>query len=346
MLDQPSPIRPQEALATERLEAYLHQHLGVDGPLEVLQFPRGFSNLTYLLRLGLQELVLRRPPFGANIKSAHDMGREYRILSALKPHYPKVPQALLYCTDESVIGAPFYLMERLHGVILRNKPSPDLNPQRMQQLSQGAVDALVELHQFDYAGAGLSDLGKPAGYVGRQVVGWSERYQKARTDPIPGMEQAIPWLAKHMPGESGSALIHNDFKYDNLLLDPSLSQIIAVLDWEMATLGDPLMDLGTTLAYWSQADDPPGLKSFGLTSLPGNLSRAELVQAYARQTGADTSNILFYYVFGLFKVGVILQQIYARFKQGHTQDARFAGLIHLIRELGSKVEQALATGNL
>jgi aminoglycoside phosphotransferase (APT) family kinase protein len=346
MLDQPSPIRPQEALATERLEAYRHQHLGVDGPLEVLQFPRGFSNLTYLLRLGLQELVLRRPPFGANIKSAHDMGREYRILSALKPHYPKVPQALLYCTDESVIGAPFYLMERLHGVILRNKPSPDLNPQRMQQLSQGAVDALVELHQFDYAGAGLSDLGKPAGYVGRQVVGWSERYQKARTDPIPGMEQAIPWLAKHMPGESGSALIHNDFKYDNLLLDPSLSQIIAVLDWEMATLGDPLMDLGTTLAYWSQADDPPGLKSFGLTSLPGNLSRAELVQAYARQTGADTSNILFYYVFGLFKVGVILQQIYARFKQGHTQDARFAGLIHLIRELGSKVEQALATGNL
>lgn len=353
MTDQPAAVRPGEELEVSKLHAYLLEHLpGAKGPLEVLQFPRGFSNLTYLLRLGDRELVLRRPPFGADIKTAHDMGREYRILSALKPVYPKVPRPLLYCPDASVIGAPFYLMERLYGVILRNQPpvqgdaatQENLTPELMQGLSYALVDALAELHAFDYRNAGLADLGKPEGYVARQVSGWSQRYQNAQTEEIPGMERAMVWLAAYLPNPSGAALIHNDFKYDNLMLAPDdLTRVIAVLDWEMATLGDPLMDLGTTLGYWVEAGDPPGLTSFGLTHLPGNLTRAELVAAYAERTGADVSNMVFYYVFGLFKVGVIMQQIYARYQKGLTQDRRFGLLIHLIREIGQMIERAIET---
>lgn len=347
-IDQATKIRWGEELDVGKLEAYLLEHLPkAEGRLEVLQFPRGFSNLTYLLRLGDQELVLRRPPFGANIKTAHDMGREYRILKALKPVYPKVPQPLLFCEDPDVIGAPFYLMERLQGVILRNQPLEGLTPERMRAVAQAALEALVELHSLDYRQAGLADLGKPEGYVGRQVRGWTERYQKARTDPIPGMEQAMAWLAEHLPTSSSVALIHNDFKYDNLMLAPhDLTQVIAVLDWEMATLGDPLMDLGTTLGYWAEAGDPPGLKGFGLTHLPGNPTRAELVQLYAEKTGRDVSGIAFYYVYGLFKVGVIMQQIYARYRQGLTQDERFGRLIHLIREVGQMIERAIERGRV
>lgn len=348
MTDQPAPIRPGEELDIARLQAYLLENLpGAEGRLEVLQFPSGFSNLTYLLRLGEQELVLRRPPFGANIKTAHDMAREYRILSALKPVYPKVPRPLLYCADEGVLGAPFYLMERLHGVILRTQPPPGLTPERMRRICEAALEALVELHSLDYQKAGLGDLGRPEGYVERQVRGWTERYQKARTEEIPGMEQAMEWLAVHTPPGSSAALIHNDFKYDNLLLNPAdLTQVVAVLDWEMATLGDPLMDLGTALGYWAEPDDPPGLKRFGLTHLPGNLRRAELVAAYAARSGRNVDNIVFYYVFGLFKVGVIMQQIFFRYQKGYTRDQRFAVLIHLIREIGQKIQKAIATGEV
>lgn len=343
LLDQATSIRQGEELDIGSLQEYLLQHLPkASGRLEVLQFPRGFSNLTYLLKLGDQELVLRRPPFGANIKTAHDMGREYRILSSLKTVYPKVPKALLYCTDEGVMGAPFYVMERLHGVILRTKPLEGSTPELMRGISQAALAAMAELHSLDYGKAGLADLGKPQGYVQRQVSGWLQRYQNARTDDIAGMERAMQWLAANMPAESGAALIHNDFKYDNLILDPNdLTRVIAVLDWEMATLGDPLMDLGTTLGYWAEASDPPGLKGFGLTHLAGNFSRAELVQAYAAKTGRDVSNMVFYYVFGLFKVGVIMQQIYARFKQGLTQDLRFGELIGLIQEIGQMIDKAI-----
>ncbi|GIW35843.1 phosphotransferase family protein [Meiothermus sp.] len=347
MTDQPATIRPGEELDIARLQSYLLKNLpGAKGDLEVLQFPRGFSNLTYLLRLGEQELVLRRPPFGANIKTAHDMGREYRILSALKPVYPRVPRPLLYCADESILGASFYVMERLQGVILRTQPPEGLTPALMRGICEAALDALVELHGLDYAKAGLADLGRPEGYVERQVRGWAERYQKARTEEISGMERAMAWLAAQMPPVSGAALIHNDFKYDNLMFAPDLSQVVAVLDWEMATLGDPLMDLGTTLGYWAQEDDPPGLKSFGLTHLPGNLTRAGLVELYAEKTGRDVSRIIFYYVFGLFKVGVIMQQIYARYVKGLTQDQRFGMLIHLIREIGLMIDRAIDTGKV
>jgi aminoglycoside phosphotransferase (APT) family kinase protein len=238
-------------------------------------------------------------------------------------------------------------MERLHGAILRTSALPGMTPQVMRQASTALLDGLVELHALDYQKACLGDLGKPEGYVSRQVSGWSGRFENARTDDVPGMDRAISWLASSMPTESGAALIHNDFKYDNLMFAPEdFSRVIGVLDWEMATLGDPLMDLGTTLAYWAEPEDPPGLRGFGLTHLPGNLSRRELVASYAARTGRDASNAVFYFVFGLFKVGVIMQQIYARYRHGLTRDPRFAGLIELVREIGWKIDRTIETNRI
>ena len=341
LFDQPQQTRPGEELDTGKLEAWLHQaRPDLVGSLELSQFPKGYSNLTYLLRVGERELVLRRPPFGARIKTAHDMGREYRILSHLIAVYPKVPRPIAYCEDESVLGAPFYLMERVKGTILRSKPPEglELTPALMQRLSESFIDNLAEIHGVNCIAAGLGDLGKPQGYVTRQVEGWIRRYQNARTDDIPEMQLIAEWLVEHKPAEAGGCLIHNDYKYDNLVLDPEdLSQIKAVLDWEMATLGDPLMDLGSTLGYWVDADDPEDWRnlSFGLTSRPGNLNREQLLERYAEKSGRTVNNAVFYYACGLFKIAVIVQQIYARYKQGLTQDARFAGLINLVRA-GSK----------
>jgi aminoglycoside phosphotransferase (APT) family kinase protein len=315
----------------------------------VEQFPRGYSNLTYLLRWGERELVLRRPPFGAAIKSAHDMGREHRILSALHPAYPKAPRPLAYCADEAVLGAPFYLMERVRGLILRASPPAglELTPALMAGMCHSLIDTLAELHSFDYAAAGLASLGNPQGYVERQVSGWSRRYAAARTDDLPALEAAAAWLADNRPPERGTALIHNDFKYDNLIFDPAEpTRVIAVLDWEMATIGDPLMDVGTTLGYWAEEGDPEALRAFGLTSRPGTLSRQGFAEAYAARSGRDIGDILFYYVFGLFKVAVIVQQIYARFRAGHTRDQRFAGLIHLVRACADMADRALQLGRI
>jgi aminoglycoside phosphotransferase (APT) family kinase protein len=344
-LDQPTAVRPGEALPIERLETYLRARLpDLAGPLVVEQFPGGFSNLTYLLRFGERGLVLRRPPFGANIRGGHDMGREFRILSSLSAAYPKVPRPLLACDDPALIGAPFYVMERVTGVILRNRPPAqlDLTPELMRRLGLALIDTFVELHAIDYLAAGLADLGKPSGYVARQVTGWTTRYANARTDAIPEIEQAAVWLVAHLPPASDATLIHNDYKYDNVVLDPhDLSRIIAVLDWEMATLGDPLTDLGTTLAYWMEPGDPAPLRQFGLTSLPGNLDRRQWVAQYAERSRRDVSNILFYFVYGLFKNAVIVQQIYARYRQGATQDQRFAGLIDMVRAYGQMAARAI-----
>jgi aminoglycoside phosphotransferase (APT) family kinase protein len=251
IIDQPTVVRDGEELPVEPLAAYLSERLGVAGPLTVEQFPGGYSNLTYLLRLDALDLVLRRPPFGANIRGGHDMRREFRILSGLIATYPKVPRALLYCDDPEVIGAPFYVMERVAGVILRNRApqSLELVPDVMRRLCLALIDTFVELHAIDYAAAGLGDLGKPAGYTARQVAGWTTRYANARTDDIPDMKHVAAWLAAHQLPEIRPTLIHNDFKYDNVVLDPrELPRIVAVLDWEMATLGDPLTDVGTTPA--------------------------------------------------------------------------------------------------
>ncbi len=352
-LDQPMPVRQGETLDIAALGAYLHRQLPELGgaAVEVLQFPSGHSNLTYLLRVGERELVLRRPPFGAKIKSAHDMGREYKILSRLSPVYPKAPRTLAYCEDEQVLGAPFYVMERLKGIVLRGaRPKGlDLSAPHMQALSESFVDNLVEIHQVDYKAAGLADLGHPEGYVRRQVEGWTQRYINARTDDLPDMLRCAAWLAERQPEESGAALIHNDYKYDNLVLDPdNIGNIIGVLDWEMATIGDPLMDLGTSLGYWIDPDDPPEsqVMAFGLTALPGNLNRLQVAERYARQSGRDLGNINFYYVYALFKIAVILQQIYARYKAGFTHDPRFAIMGEVVRVLSWTAVRAIDSGSI
>jgi aminoglycoside phosphotransferase (APT) family kinase protein len=337
LLDQPQKTRPGEELEAGRLEDYLRQALpDLTGPIEIEQFPRGYSNLTYSLRVGRQELVLRRPPFGAKIKTAHDMGREHRILSHLIAVYPKVPRPYAYCADEAVLGAPFYIMERVTGIILRTKPLQglELTPALMGRISEGFIDNLATIHGIDYVAAGLGDLGRPEGYVTRQVEGWTKRYQNARTDDIPEMDRLASWLLAHKPAEARGCLIHNDYKYDNLILDPEDPvRIKAVLDWEMATIGDPLMDLDSTLAYWIDADDPEDWQqqAFGLTTRPGNLNREQLLARYVAISGQTVDNAVFYYTYGLFKIAVIVQQIYARYKQGVTRDARFAGLIDLVR---------------
>ncbi|MBM3846405.1 MAG: phosphotransferase family protein [Verrucomicrobia bacterium] len=346
-IDQPQAPRSGEELDVAKLAAYLRDRLAepVDS-LDVVQFPRGYSNLTYLLKWGARELVLRRPPFGARIKSAHDMGREFRILSGLQGIYARAPKPLVYCEDESVLGAPFYVMERVTGVILRAQPPPGFAaaPELMRRLSESFIDNLVAIHAVDCHAAGLADLGRPEGYVARQVEGWTKRYRNARTDDIAAMDELATWLDAHRPGESGACLIHNDYKYDNLVLDPAdLPHILATLDWEMSTLGDPLMDLGSTLGYWVDADDPPEWRqqAFGVTTLPGNLSREQLVERYAAQSGRSVANPVFYYAYGLFKIAVIVQQIYARYRQGVTKDERFARLIQVVHGASRMAARAI-----
>jgi aminoglycoside phosphotransferase (APT) family kinase protein len=351
-LDRAAPVRAGEELPVERLAAYLKQNLpDFSGPLTVEQFPSGHSNLTYLLRLESDELVLRRPPFGNVVKTAHDMGREYRVLSGLSPIYPAAPKPYWYCTDESVLGAPFYIMERKRGVILRNDLPPDftVSSSTARRLGLALVDNLVLLHSLDFQAAGLGDLGKPEGYVARQVHGWTKRYLDAKTDALPALERTARWLAENLLHDAGAALIHNDYKYDNLVLDPeNLTKIVAVLDWEMATVGDPLMDLGTTLGYWIEATDPPALRQLaaGPTYLPGSLTRSELVLRYQEKSGRRLGNAHFYYCYGLFKIAGIVQQIYARFVRGHTRDPRFAHFNKLVAALGEQADHSIAAGKI
>jgi aminoglycoside phosphotransferase (APT) family kinase protein len=348
-IDRAKEVREGEALDLDRLEAYLARELPeLDGPFSVQQFPSGHSNLTYLVRCPERELVLRRPPLGMQIKTAHDMGREFRILSGLQQAYDKIPRPLVYCEDASVLGAPFYLMERVSGIIFRHPRPPEglsLSAALMRELSTALIDNLAALHTVDLSATGLAREGQPTGYVERQVTGWSKRYFNAKTNEIPEVEEVAAWLAKTIPSESAEALIHGDYKYDNLVLDPeSPSRIIAVLDWEMATVGDPLMDLGTTLGYWLDPSDPPAhrMLPLGPTLLPGNLTRRQLVERYAEVSGMETiPEMLFYYVFGLFKIVVIAQQIYKRFKEGHTQDQRFASMIHGVRTISTTAARAI-----
>ncbi|WP_332368184.1 phosphotransferase family protein [Spirosoma telluris] len=277
------------------------------------------------------------------------MGREFRVLSLLKGHYDKIPEPVVYCESTDILGAPFYIMKRVTGVILRASMAPTLNlaPEQMRQLSEVLVDNLVDIHSLPIEAAGLIQLGKPDGYVQRQVEGWNQRYRTAETDTIEAMNSVGYWLQQNYPIEQPPAFLHNDYKFDNVLFASNeatgepLPVIKGVLDWEMATVGDPLMDLGATLAYWSEADDSPAYKNFNLTWLPGNLTRREVVARYAEKSGRDLSQILFYYVFGLYKNAVIAQQIYARWKQGHSKDARFGHLLPMIIELATK-----AAGNI
>jgi aminoglycoside phosphotransferase (APT) family kinase protein len=338
-IDRSTDVRKGEELDAAKLEAFLLSNVaGATGSLSIEQFPQGFSNLTYLLKMGSQEMVLRRPPFGNQVKSAHDMGREYRVLSALAPIYELAPRPLASCEDESVIGAPFYVMERRRGIILRKQPPKDLDlsPETMRRLGEAFIKNLARLHDLDYEAAGLGDLGRPNGFVQRQIEGWKKRYHRALTDDVPEMHQVEDWLAANAPQSDDAGLIHNDYKYDNVLLDPDdPTKLIAVLDWEMCTIGTPLMDLGCTMAYWVQADDVDELKAFvaGPTNRPGSPTRRELIDIYAQHTGRDTSNLLVFYCFGLYKLAVIVQQIYFRYAKGFTRDPRFAQLNHVVTQL-------------
>jgi aminoglycoside phosphotransferase (APT) family kinase protein len=339
LLDHPAPIRPGEELDLVKLEPYLRRQFpGDEGDLLVRQFPSGHSNLTYSLSLGAREIVLRRPPFGSKVKSAHDMSREFRVLSKLYSVYAPAPEVLLYCDDESVIGVPFYVMKPIHGVILRRHVPPGLDfpAEKARRLSESFVDNLIRLHRVDYAAAGLSDLGKPEGYLGRQVHGWIKRYYGSKTHDYPEVEKVAAWMQEHMPSTRSVSLIHNDYKYDNVVLDSNdVTAIVGVLDWEMCTIGDPLTDLGTTLAYWVDAADPLELQKnrWGPTNIPGSLTRAEIVHQYAQKTGIDSSQIAFYLAFARFKLATIVQQIYYRYHQGLTKDERFASMPDTIQML-------------
>ena len=334
--DQSTQIRPGEELDASLIDPYLKAHIpGLSGTPTISQFPGGASNLTYLLEYPSQEFVLRRPPFGHKAKSAHDMGREYRILNQLKDGFPYCPKAYVHCTDESVIGAEFYVMERVNGIILRSDLPAELglDAVKAEALCKSFIDKFVELHQVDYSACGLADLGKPEGYVARQIRGWSDRYEKALTPDAPHWEAVRAWLNDKMPADHpASSIVHNDYRFDNVILDPhNPMQIIGVLDWELTTLGDPLMDLGNTLAYWIEAADPAPVQLMRRqpSNAPGMLTRREFVDYYAERSGIQIDNFDFYYTYGLFRLAGIVQQIYYRFFHGQTQDKRFAQFIQM-----------------
>ena len=325
----------------EKLPAYL----GVSS-VEVSAFPGGFSNLTYQVSAGDSTYVLRRPPHGLKIAKAHDMIREFRVLQALeKAGYTKMPHPISCCEDESVIGAPFFLMEKVEGMIIRNRPPAEASSSFFQSLSQSALDVLIELHSLELSASGLGALGKPEGYALRQVQGWAERFQKAKTSEVPQIEKAFEWLLASLPATSDVSFIHNDFKYDNLVISTS-GEVQAVLDWEMATVGDPMMDLGTTLAYWAEAEDEDILKMFNLSYVPGNFTRGEVIDYYGSRTGRNVSEMGFYYVFGLCKVATIAQQIYQRFSLGYSNDPRFSVLNQVVEAAGRKATACIQTGTI
>ncbi|MEN9685507.1 MAG: hypothetical protein RLZZ28_1293 [Bacteroidota bacterium] len=338
-------LKEGECFNLEALNQYIQAYKPEIGNIEaVSRFTGGYSNLTYRLESAGKNYVLRMPPPGANIKSAHDMGREFKVLSLLKPVYQKLPNPLLYCDSAAITGAPFYIMEELAGIILRAGNAPDMNidPAVFRQISAALTDNLVDLHALDINKTGLIQLGKPDGYVVRQVEGWIKRYYAAETDPIVTMNELAAWLQKNLPKNQSPTFLHNDYKYDNIILHPDkLTEILAVLDWEMSTVGDPLMDLGAMLAYWFEEGEEPVFKYYNLSWLPGNFSRKEIIEHYAMKSGRDLSDILFYYVFGLFKNAVIAQQIYHRWKQGYSKDARFGTLLPMIQLLGEKAAKAL-----
>lgn len=349
LVDQATTPRAGETLDARVLGEYLARQLpGLELPLTVRQFPAGFSNLSYLLVAGRRELVLRRPPFGTRPKSGHDMGREFRVLSALAGRFAESPRPLHWCEDESVIGAPFYLVERIRGTILRRDYPQELQPSpglvRAQQ--QALVAVLARLHALDWRAAGLEDFGRPEGYAARQVGGWSERYARACTADAADASAVTDWLAAHTPGEAGrAALIHNDYKLDNVVFDAGdPARLVGVLDWEMATIGDPLMDLGCSLAYWVEAHDPPALLATRMlpTHLPGAMTRREVLECYAKHSGLMPGDFRFYRVFGLFRLAVIVQQIYYRYFHRQTDDRRFAVLGPMARVLVERAAEESA----
>ncbi len=321
------PVRGGEELDWARLESYLRERLpGMRGPFEVHQFPGGHSNLTYLVRFGDEELVVRRPPLGPVAPTAHDMAREHRWLSALHPVFPLAPKPYLVCEDAAIIGSVFYVMERRRGLVVRHEDVPAWadRPEACRKVSHALVDTLAELHRIDVAAVGLSGLGKPAGFVGRQVRGWTERWQRSKTDAVPEMDALSAWLVERVPPDpEPPAIVHGDFKLDNVMLDPAdCGRLVGVFDWEMCALGDPLVDLGILLAYWPPS--APGERKAAPAPRDAWPGHDEIVERYAAKSGRDVSGVGYYETFALFKVAVVIQQIYFRYSRGQTDDARFA----------------------
>ncbi len=353
IIDEAGLVRSGEELDQEKVGEFLNDSIpGLKGKIEIKQFGGGFSNLTYLVKSGDYEMVLRRPPFGKKAKTAHDMSREYRILKALKPQFPCAPEVLVYSEDESVMGAPFYVMERIRGIILR-KTIPDgvsISPSDAARLCENLVSLHTSLHKVDYVAAGLESFGKPEGYVFRQVDGWSNRYIAARTPDAPDFEKVMQWLHDKIQKDSSNpGVIHGDYKFDNVVLNPKNPlEIIGVLDWEMATIGDSLMDLGSSLAYWVDRDDPQNLQMIKqlCTTEEGMLTRKEIIKLYGDMSGVNVENFDFYYCFGLFRLAVIAQQIYYRFFHGQTADKRFAMLIHAVKILESTALDLIAKSEI
>jgi aminoglycoside phosphotransferase (APT) family kinase protein len=335
--DHAGEVRPGEHLEWTRLESYLRDRLaaariaGVDlsQPMAVAQFPGGHSNLTYLLRFGACELVLRRPPLGPVPPKAHDMAREYRWLEAAHPVFPLAPRPYLVCEDPAVVGTTFYVMERRHGLVVRGEEPARLrnNVAARRAVSTAVVDTLAELHCIDVSSHGLTALGKPAGFVERQVRGWTDRWHASKTTPLEEMDALAGWLLARLPADPGPpAIVHGDFKLDNLMFDADrIDRVVAVFDWEMCALGDPLVDVGILLAYWAPTAPPDQRDALTtVTGQPGYLTRDEIVARYAERSGRDVSAIRFYEVFALFKIAVVIQQIFFRYARGQTADARFA----------------------
>lgn len=353
LLDQAGEVREADALDISALSAFLQQHVeGLNGELNVRQFAGGASNLTYQLSMGGRDMILRRPPSGTKPKSGHDMAREFKVLTALQGHFAPAPKPLVFCDDPSVIGAEFYVMEKLSGIIVRRDlpKGMALSEADAGTLCRNLIGTLAELHQVDFATAGLADLGRPEGYVARQVSGWNGRYAKARTDDVPENPQVMAWLeAKQPPDGANPGIIHNDYKLDNVVLDPADPlQVIGVLDWEMTTLGDPLMDLGSTLAYWVEAGDPPYMQLARMmpTTLPGMFTRDEVIAHYAQLTGRNMDHFDFYYTFGLFRLAVIAQQIYYRYYHGQTTNKRFEAFGQMVGLLIQRTDEIISKSEL
>ncbi len=345
-LEETIPMRADEALDVSALESYLRSQLQEIGEetLIVRQFSAGASNLTYLLRMGTWEGVLRRPPLGPVPPKAHDMQRECRLLQCIHPAFPLAPNPLFYCQDPSVIGAPFYIMERRHGVVLNTQFPAEFQPTEAlcARMSRTTIETLAQIHAIDWQRVGLGDFGYPEGFLARQVNRWIQAYSRAQTEELPQIAPLTRWLTEHIPAEQIPTLIHNDFKLNNMLFSATdLATPTAVLDWEMATIGDPLCDLAITLSYWVLHDDPEELRTMlpTVTTMPGFLSREALIEHYAQQTGRDTAVMPFYLIFAYFRLVVIIQQIYARWKRGQTQDERFAGFGSRVQSLVVYAEQ-------
>lgn len=339
-----APIRSEEQFDTTRVAAYLRERLPEmvgDAPIVFEQFPGGKANLTYLARAGDVELVLRRPPLGPVAPGSHDMRREHAVLSVLHAAFPPAPRALLLCEDESVMGKVFFVMERRRGWVIRERWPEDLpgDEEARRRIAAATVDALAALHRVDFMSLGLGGLGRPEGFLGRQVTGWVDRWHRAKDRDVPAMEEAARRFARAVPEPQAAVLLHNDYKLDNLMIGEG-GVVAAVLDWDMATLGDPLVDLGTALAYWAEPGDAihdlPGVS--GVT-LSRQMSRVEVVERYRAATGFDVAAIDYYHGFARFRVAVIIQQIYIRYVRGQTSDERFAALGPLVPMLA---EEALA----